>query len=90
MIRIIVRLPGTEHIDEAYHQKKYHYRCEAPLGDYSWIPYWRGSVYALRLMGMIEAQTGTDHAFKDLMMAVKDFDKLDLCIGTIDGGGRRR
>ena len=41
------------------------------LGDYSWIPYWRGSIYALRLMGMIEAQTGTEHAFKDLMMAVK-------------------
>ena len=47
------------------------------LGDYSWIPYWRGSVYALRLIGMIEAQTGTDHAFKDLIMAVKpSMDKL--------------
>ena len=41
------------------------------LGDYSWIPYWRGSVYALRLMGQIERQSGTDHAFKDLMMALK-------------------
>lgn len=41
------------------------------LGDYSVLPYWRGSIYALRLMGMIEATTGTEHAFKDLMMAVK-------------------
>ena len=41
------------------------------LGDYSWIPYWRGSVYALRLMGQIERQSGTPHAFKDLMMALK-------------------
>lgn len=41
------------------------------LGDYSWIPYWRGAVYALHLTGWIEAVTGTEHAFKDLMMAVK-------------------
>ncbi len=43
------------------------------LGDYSWIPYWRGAVYALRIVGQIEQQTGTDHAFKDLMMALKPY-----------------
>lgn len=41
------------------------------LGDYSWIPYWRGNVYAFRLMGQIEHATGSLHPFKDLMMAVK-------------------
>lgn len=42
------------------------------LGDYSWIPYWRGLVYAFRLMGQIEHATGNPHAYKDLMMGLKD------------------
>lgn len=45
--------------------------------DYWKLPYMRGSIYALRLMGVIEQQTGTEHAFKDLMMAMKPF-KDDL------------
>lgn len=43
------------------------------LGDYSWIPYWRGAVYALRMVGQMEHQTGTEYAFKDLMMALKPY-----------------
>ena len=41
------------------------------LGDYSWIPYWRGAVYAFRLLGQIEHATGNPHSFKALMMALK-------------------
>ncbi|MCF2576866.1 hypothetical protein I6E18_11985 [Phocaeicola barnesiae] len=41
------------------------------LGDYSWIPYWRGAVYAFRLLGQIEHATGNPHSFKALMMAFK-------------------
>lgn len=41
------------------------------LGDYSWIPYWRGAVYAFRLTGQIEHATGNIYAFKDLMLALK-------------------
>ena len=41
------------------------------LGDYSWLPYWRGEVYALRLLGQIEAHTGDPTAFKSLMLFLK-------------------
>ncbi len=41
------------------------------LGDYSWIAYWRGAVYAFRLLGQIEHATGDPHPFKTLMMALK-------------------
>lgn len=41
------------------------------LGDYSWIPYWRGAVYAMRLLGMLEEATGTPAAYKSFMTAMK-------------------
>ena len=41
------------------------------LGDYSWIPYWRGLVYAFRLWGQMEHATGNVHCYKEMMHALK-------------------
>lgn len=41
------------------------------LGDYSWIPYWRGMVYGLRLLGQMEASTGEKNVYARLMHALK-------------------
>jgi len=54
------------------------------LGDYSWIPYWRGNVYAFRLMGQI----GTEHPFKDLMMAYQKSYKENTRERFMDAAGK--
>ena len=67
----------NEALDKLYHSKIRNLPNDSiasnfwNLGDYSWIPYWRGEVYAFRLMGQIEKATGNKHTFKDFMMAMK-------------------
>jgi len=67
----------NEGLDKLYHSKIRNLPNDSiamnfwNLGDYSWIPYWRGEAYAFRLMGQIEKATGTKHAFKEFMMAMK-------------------